>query len=131
MKIIVLASPFANILSKMKDKYKIEEVEKEILAVFEQCRKEGLTREEIINVFSPLGITKAVVAQYEQQQKNKKKKEKIVLKCKREWIAIGVIVLSLGLLGYWMYFRENTGSLTGKDLRFQLLSVFRIALIKV
>lgn len=115
----------------------VEEIEAEILAILEDCQRQGLTREEMREVFSPLGLPEVKQAGTVKRpkvagDKGKKRRSSVNSSTsttpeatwKRTLLYIGIVAVA-GAIALHFYEEEL------KSIRFHALAVARIVLIKV
>lgn len=112
----------------MDSQAKLEEIESEILKIFEDCKSQGMSREEIIQVFSPLGLD-TLVKNSQKTAGNKKSVQHKKPDGKfKKFLKILLVIGCLGLIGCLIVTSNGERM---KSIRFHTLAVIRIALIKV
>lgn len=105
----------------MSNSQPLEEIEAEILKIFADCKAQGLSKDEIRDIFSPLGLPSAVDKLGDKVKANVSPRQKFRL-------IPGILLLLLIFGGVGLISRNEEQS---KNLRFHFLAVIRMALIKV
>lgn len=115
----------------------VEEIEAEILAILEDCQRRGLSKEEMREIFSPLGLPefkdttrlKRTKGTHHHGDKTKKRRTSgsnttSVASWKRTLLYVTMVIATCA---FTVHFYEEEL----KSLRFHVLAITRIALIKV
>jgi len=120
------------------DPQTLEEIEAEILAILEDCRKKGLGRDEIREIFSPLGclpdpVSKETLSNssdnnVSQEGSNSNEETSSNKDAVGGWKKTFMYIAMIILIGAFTvhYYEEEL-----KGVRFHVLAITRIALIKV
>ncbi|OXA56226.1 hypothetical protein Fcan01_08941 [Folsomia candida] len=113
---------------------KLEPIESEILKIFEDCKSRGMSKEEIRDVFAPLGLPKVVNRLSEVGKKGQGHGVAMMTTVLKEkvkghaWVKSLLIFLTVFAVGGVIAARNGEEM---KTLRFHVLAVVRMALIKI
>lgn len=115
---------------------KLKEIETEILKIFEDCKAQGMSKDEIREVFAPLGDPLAVnklsgtgTGQWSRSRLKLAGVKRFVKNVREAWNFQKAMVILLGTGLLLAYLGRNEEQ--AKAIKFHGLAVLRIALIKV
>lgn len=119
------------------DAQTLEEIEAEILAILDDCRKRGLSKDEIRDIFSPLGLPDHVAHGQSGNEdtpdncsgdSEKGRRRRASVRAGSTWkrtLFYVAMVAIIGIIAIQFYEEELKG------IRFHALAIARIVLIKV
>jgi hypothetical protein len=111
---------------------KIRELDAEILAILEECKAQGRTKEDISFIFAPLGLKSTIQVQGGMTpdiDQNAGRQRGISFTCPSKTSLKKIVVIMGCIMMAGLVYTANDTSVVG--LKFHALAIMRIALMKV